>query len=401
VRFAGRLQAQEAWLPWDEAATAVGAATPETTTSFIDTPGGLRPFGDEGMMKARHLKGAVNQLRGEVTQAAKRTLLGLGIVPPPLRVQLDITDSCNFRCPTCSKSGISPSPRELQLDQWRRVLREIHTVPLLREVSISGGEPFTRPDIFEILEIAKGLGLRVVLLSNGWLVDRHRLRRLEELGVDRLMVSLNSLQESVHDESRAQAGSHERIMDLIEIWRSEPRSTDLCLATVVMEPNCAELSSLATFAAEKGLSGIMFQVLLPNEAHYAFCRESSMRESTARWHAGDPLWVKSTDRLRSEVAALLDMQRTGGGIINPPPQLRMFPLYYENPQGVRTWPCLGTLSRLYIDPFGDIRLCYGYPPIGNILQDNPREVWRSARAEGIRHRSRRCTRLCRMMNSSL
>jgi len=347
------------------------------------------------------MRATVGWLHGEITQAAKRAMLRLRIVPPPLRIQLDITDRCNFQCPTCSKSRVSPSPRELQLDQWVQILQDIHTVPLMREISISGGEPLTKPGIFEILRVAKDLGLRVVLLSNGWLVDRETVQRLEELEVDHLMVSLNSLDEGVHDESRGRAGSYQRIMDLIEIWRSGPRRTALSLGTVVMEPNCHELVSLATFAAEKGLRGIMFQVLLPDEAHYPFCRESRMPETAADWTTDDPRWVRSTDSLRAEIRALLHIQRVSGGILNPAPQLRRFPPYYEDPQSARTWPCLGTLSRLYIDPFGDMRLCYGFPPIGNVLRDSTEEAWRGARAAEIRMLSRRCTRLCRMMNASL
>jgi len=322
-------------------------------------------------------------------------------VPPPLRVQLDVTDKCNFHCVMCSKAAVPPSPRELTLDQWTTALDRIRTVPLMREVSISGGEPFTRPDILEILKKAKALGLRVVLLTNGWLVHRDNLRRLKEIGVDRLMVSLNSLRESAHDESRARAGSYARIMQLIEDWRAGGRGMGLSLATVVMEANCGELSSIARFAAEKGLNGVIFQVLLPAEVHYPFGRDRTMREARDSWYVSDPDWVRSTNLLRSEIRALLELQKAGVTVINPPSQLRRFPSYFENPQEVSAWPCLGTLSRLYIDPFGDMRLCYGLPPIGNVLEDSPGAMWRSAPAAEIRSRSRSCKRLCRMMNSSL
>ncbi|MGD2146584.1 MAG: hypothetical protein PVH41_07825 [Anaerolineae bacterium] len=67
----------------------------------------------------------------------------------------------------------------------------------------------------KFLEAAKALGLRVVLLTNGWAVDGNGLRRLEEIGVDRLMVFLNSIRESVHDDARARPGSFERILQLL------------------------------------------------------------------------------------------------------------------------------------------------------------------------------------------
>lgn len=337
----------------------------------------------------------------DVIQTSKRAMLRLGVVPPPFRIQIDITDRCNFRCPTCSKWNSADPDKELGLQEWKVIFEKIRNVPLLQEVTITGGEPFARQDIFEILEFAKQQKLYTVVISNGWLVDGNVLKRLDEIEVDRLMVSLNSLKESIHDESRTAPGSFNRIMRLVEAWRDQPRITDLCLAAVIMEPNCRELSALASFVHEKGLNGIIFQVLAPEEAHYPFSRESRMRESVPAWYASNPLWVRSVDILHREVDRLLRLQKEGCPIINPVWQLQTFPLYYEDPDAVRELPCLGTLSTMYIDPFGDIRLCYGYSPVGNILRDDPQLVWWGDQARKIRLKSRKCNRLCRLLNNNL
>ncbi len=336
----------------------------------------------------------------DAVQTSKRVMAGLGVVPPPFRIQVDITDLCNFRCPTCSKWCSADPARELHAEQWAAVLKKVAGLPILREVTITGGEPFARQDIFEILKAAKDQGLYVVVISNGFLVNEDVLARLGEIGVDRLMVSLNSLTESVHDESRAAPGSFRRVMRLVEIWRAMPRPTGLCLAAIVTEPNCGELTALAGFARAAGLDGIIYQVLAPAEAHYAFSQDSRMREPELGWYLRDPLWVRSVDLLRRQVAELIRLQEKGYEILNPSSQLRTFPLYYENPDAVKELPCLGTLSTMYIDPFGDIRLCYGYPPVGNVLRDDPRRAWRSGLAQSIRSESRKCRALCRLLNNN-
>jgi hypothetical protein len=257
------------------------------------------------------------------------------------------------------------------------------------------------PDVFEILGLAKQQELRIAVMSNGWSVGEKVLKRVEDIGVASLMISLNSLQESVHDGSRATAGSYERIMELVEVWRAQLRVTDLCLLTIVMEPNCGELVNLARFVRESALSGIMFQVLLPTEVHYPFGCEPTMRQPTATWYEGDPRWVRSLHTLHEQVQELLDLQGKGYPILNPPSQLRRFTEYYDDPIGASRVPCLGTLSRMHIDPFGEMRLCYGYPSIGCILHDDPRLAWRSKQAEQIRLASRKCTRPCRMLNCNL
>ena len=345
-------------------------------------------------------RGGLDQFLRDSTQISKRIIQRLGIVPPPLRISIDITDLCHLRCPTCSKWKATGLTRELSLHEWKLIFKKIRRVPLFREIAISGGEPFTRSDIFEILAFAKQQGFRIVLISNGWLVNEKVLKQLEYIRVDSLMVSLNSLRDSVHDQSRGTVGSYKRIMQLIETWCEHPRTTQLSLSTIIMESNCDELSDLATFVHEKELSGIMFQALLPTEVHYSFAKETLMPKSGANWYIKNPFWVKRIDVLRQQIKELLLLQRKGYRILNPPSQLKNFIPYFEEPEVARA-PCLGTLSRIFIDPVGDIRLCYGYPPIGNILHDNPRQLWRSKHAWKIRQTGRKCAKPCRMLNCNL
>ena len=332
---------------------------------------------------------------------SKRAMLRWGIVPPPFRISIDITDRCNFQCPTCSKWRQPSSDEELDLEQWKLVLDRLHRVPLLREISIGGGEPFMRADVLQIIELAKKRGFRTDLISNGWFVDHSILKEVEGIGLDTLMISLNSLSPSIHDASRDRAGCHERIMELVEAWCAGGRRTRLCFSTVVLETNCAELAGLARFVGDKGLTGILFQVLLPTEVHYCFAAESSMPQPSASWYEHDPLWVRSLDTLRRQVKELLDLQGEGYPILNPPSQLARFTTFYEDPERAARVPCLGTLSRLHVDPLGQMRLCYGYPPLGDILEQDPRQAWRSERARQIREASRECSRPCRMLNCNL
>jgi len=347
------------------------------------------------------LRGAANRARGDATQMSKRAMLRLGIVPPPFRVSIDITDRCNFQCPTCSKWHHPPSPEELSLDQWQLVLDRLRGVPLLGEIAIGGGEPFVRADVLQVVELARERGFRTHLISNGWLVDESLLRDAEQAGLDTLMISLNSLTASIHDDSRGKTGSHERIMGLVEAWAAGEHKTKLCLSTIVIEANCGELAGLARFAQEKGISGIMYQVLLPTEVHYSFCATPSMPQLDAAWHEHHPLWVRSLPTLEQQISDLLELRAEGLPILNPTAQLRRFVTYYEDPRRAAVTPCLGTLSRLHIDPLGEMRLCYGYPPIGNILRDDPRQAWRGGQAKQIRQASTECTRPCRMLNCNL
>jgi len=347
------------------------------------------------------IKGRIRGIRDGSTQAFKRILHWLRIVPPPLRLLMDVTDVCNLQCPTCSKwKGTDPA-EGLDSAQWKNAIDRLAGVSLFRDITISGGEPLLAPGIFEILNHLKRARFRVTLISNGWLVSPEVLEKLEEAGLDSLMVSLNSLREDVHDKSRGKAGSYGRIMDLIKQWKEGSGRIRLTLSTVVMSVNLDELAGMAEFAAENGLNGIIYQVLLPHEVHYSFSAEGDMPDIKPSWFNTNPLWISDTAKLHDQIEKLLVLQRQGFPILNPASHLRRMTSYFEKPEEVSSTPCMGTSQRIYIDPAGDIRLCYGYPAIGNILTDDPGSLWRSPAARRIRREARTCGRHCRMLNCNL
>ncbi len=344
---------------------------------------------------------ALDGLRRDATQLAKQAMLRSGLVPRPLYLQVDITDACNFRCPTCSKWRTAPVRKELTLEEWATALERLEALVARRRMSISGGEPFERADLLPFLRLAKQHGMYIVLITNGWSLTREVLDKLRQIGVDRLHVSLNHLDADTHDRTRAKPGSQARILQAIEDWQKVPPGMDLCLATVVSQANCGELVALTRYAVERGLTGLLFQVLAPVEVHYAFAEHRQMPPIAAGGGQGDPNWVRDLDTLRRQMAEVLRLQAAGAPVLNPPFQLRRFVPYYENPQSVLKYPCVGTLSRLYVDPYGDMRLCYGFPPIGNVLRDDPKRAWYSQQARIIRQESRKCTQLCRLLNNNL
>jgi MoaA/NifB/PqqE/SkfB family radical SAM enzyme len=333
-------------------------------------------------------------------QMVKRTLVRAEFAPAPFRIKASVTDRCNFHCPTCSKWRGARPQEELSAAQWKIIFQRLRRLPLMNEVTIGGGEPFARPDIFEILESAKAQGFYIVVISNGWSITPDRMRELNRLGVNRLIMSLNSLSESVHDKTRAMPGSGGHVLELIEAWRGF-RKPELAIEAVIMEDNVGELAELARFIHEKGMQGLILQALAPSETHYAFGRYDTMPPLAPDWHKDNPAWVRSLDVLRAQLAELLSLKHAGMPVFNPSWQLKCFAAYYENPQSILGVPCVGPVSAMHVDPFGNTRLCHGLQPIGNVLRDSPRAIWRSAAARAQRRERRSCDQICRILNGNL
>jgi MoaA/NifB/PqqE/SkfB family radical SAM enzyme len=99
---------------------------------------------------------------------------------------LYITQRCNLRCVYCS-SPLRRTP-ELSTAQWQAILDQLAELGC-RRLTILGGEPLLRADLAQLIDHARGRGLRTVVTSNGLLVPR----RIEALrGIDTLVLSLDA-----------------------------------------------------------------------------------------------------------------------------------------------------------------------------------------------------------------
>ena len=122
-----------------------------------------------------------------------------GRVATDLRVSL--TDRCNLRCTYCMPpEGLDWLPREevLTSGEIARLLRIGVELLGIREVRFTGGEPLLRRDLVSIVSSAASLTPRpeISLTTNGIGLTR-RARDLQEAGLDRINVSLDTLRPEV------------------------------------------------------------------------------------------------------------------------------------------------------------------------------------------------------------
>jgi uncharacterized radical SAM superfamily Fe-S cluster-containing enzyme len=120
-------------------------------------------------------------------------------------VQIGITEACNYRCVMCpfhnpvvdEQHRESEQPR-MSLDMFGKLVADLKRLGA-EDVDLYGdGEPLTHPQAMEMIELARQAGLRVALATNGALVSDERARRLVDLGVSRLHVSLNAATEETY-----------------------------------------------------------------------------------------------------------------------------------------------------------------------------------------------------------
>jgi radical SAM protein len=139
----------------------------------------------------------------------------------PYIVIWEVTQACDLACVHCRASAQSRrNPLELSTEEGKRLIDEIAQMQVPVFV-LTGGDPIKRPDLFELIEHARSVGVRVSLTPSATpLLTRDVIHRLKQSGLARLAVSLDGSYQEVHDAFRGMAGSFDRTMEAIE-WANE------------------------------------------------------------------------------------------------------------------------------------------------------------------------------------
>jgi pseudo-rSAM protein/SPASM domain protein len=118
----------------------------------------------------------------------------------------NMTKQCNLKCVHCYASATSePLKNELNTDEGKALLEDIakYGCPV---VLFSGGEPFLREDLIELIEYADSLKLRPVISTNGTLITEKSALAVQKAGVKYIGVSLDGLPE-INDKFRGVQGA--------------------------------------------------------------------------------------------------------------------------------------------------------------------------------------------------
>ncbi len=139
--------------------------------------------------------------------------------PSPLRQLFwNITYACNYRCKICFTDAGSGGPEELTTEEAKDVVRRAHDAGV-GDIIISGGEPFMRDDIVEILACMAELGMTVRFASNGSLLTDELLDRLRgETLTKSFQISLDTLDPRLYRETHGT--SPEALPSALEALRS-------------------------------------------------------------------------------------------------------------------------------------------------------------------------------------
>jgi len=192
-------------------------------------------------------------------------------VRPPFMVSYSITQKCNLKCKHCySESVEQAAPDELSTEEALRLVDDLSRwgIGLL---IIDGGEPLCREDLLDIVRYASSKGIRTTIGSNATLIDEGMAKKLREVGVMAVAISVDGADAVTHDSFRGVDGAFEQTLEGIEACRNAGLPFQLNM--VIRKDNFSQLEDMLRLALDIGANAAeVFDLVAAGRAKHE-CQE--------------------------------------------------------------------------------------------------------------------------------
>lgn len=136
------------------------------------------------------------------------------LLAPPLAALLELSHRCPLRCPYCSNPvQLEKKSAELDSETWKRVIREAADMGMM-QIHFSGGEPTVRPDLEELVKQADEVGLYTNLITSAVMLDRARVERLADAGLQHVQISFQDTLPDKADWVGGYKGGHQKKLEV-------------------------------------------------------------------------------------------------------------------------------------------------------------------------------------------
>lgn len=311
----------------------------------------------------------------------------LGAVSTPRKVEIAITGGCNLDCAYCYFADQMVARNDLTTEEWLRFFDQLGELGVM-DATLTGGEVFTRRDIFTLLDGLIANRMRYRLVSNGTMITEKTIEEFEvgkrRLRLDSIQISVDGSSSEIHDLSRPK--SYKRAIRGLRLLKEAGLPT--LVRVTINRYNVDDLENIARLLLEEvGLDSFD-----TNEAYPC--------GATSRYEDG----IRLTPEQRKQVMnTLLRLNEQYNGRINA----QAGPLFFANafkqidaefaagtcgstPGGGKLSACGGVFNTMAVLHDGTIVPCMvvNSLPIGNIKTDDFGVVWRDHDTMNLMRRRR-------------
>lgn len=286
-----------------------------------------------------------------------------------------VTYRCNARCTMCNRYKAPSKPEE------ELTIETINKLPQMYFTNITGGEPFIRTDLKEIVGALQKKSDRIVISTNGFFTDRiiDLCRVYPNVGI---RISIEGL-ENTNNEIRGLENGFERgYQTLLKL--KEMGMKDIGFGMTVQDKNASDLVPL-----------------------YELSNKLCMEFATASLH-NSFYFVEAKNIIHDRPMVAKNFENLINRLLQSNSPKKWFRAYFNH--GLinyiygqdRLLPCDMSFDTFFIDPYGDVMPCNGTKKkevMGNLNKQSWEELWNSKEATKVRCKVKKCNRNCWMIGS--
>lgn len=171
----------------------------------------------------------------------------------------ELTLKCNMRCKHCGSAAGLEREEELTTEEALRVCDDLAALGN-RQITLSGGEPLLRHDWEVLAARLSGHGIRVNMISNGYLIDDEVVQKAKDAGLVNIGVSLDGTKRT-HEDIRNMPGAFDRVRRGWEACRRGGLPSSV--VTCIFNWNIGELEEIYAILLEGGVTSWQIQIAEP------------------------------------------------------------------------------------------------------------------------------------------
>ena len=283
----------------------------------------------------------------------------------PQLIAWEVTRFCVLSCKHCRAAAqSSPYSGELSTQECFKLLDNIASFakPI---IILTGGEPMSRADIYEIAAHGHSLGLPVVMAPCGVLIDDDTAAKIVQSGISRISISLDGATAESHDDFRGVEGAFDATIRGLEA--AKRAGIQFQINTTVTKHNLEELPAIRELAMKLGAAVFNPFFLVPTGRGKELADQEitpEEYEQTLHWLAE----LQDDPQINQRVTCAPHYQRI----------LRQLGIHSKRPAK----GCMGGQSFAFISHRGKVQIC-GFLDIecGDLRQENLdfRKVWQESK----------------------
>jgi MoaA/NifB/PqqE/SkfB family radical SAM enzyme len=321
------------------------------------------------------------------------SFLPFGWALPPIRASIEITYKCNLKCKMCfqvieRKENIRRA--EMSPEEIKKIIDQMPPQTL---ITLTGGEPFSRNRILEIISHATR-NHRCNLVTNGTMISQESARHIVKSGVMAVGISLDGTGE-LHDSIRGIRGAFEKTITGIQRIQDEKKKAGrkfplIDVKMVVLQENISHILDIYNLCQELSIDFFTVSAL----------KGSAIQLSPPILDAIPPLLYNTVlkvdkgfdvDLLSRQLDKILEKKDAIQVRFYPGNLSSRFKDYYTNRIQLDDYfPCYSPWMSFNVSPYGEVFPCLSLN-VGNIKEQSLRQIWNGQKMRDFRRQLKKNT----------